>query len=43
VLKKMGNTEGALAAFKEIISKHSKGKRVTEAKNHVTELGKKAR
>lgn len=43
VLKTMGNHQGAVAAFKELLSKHAKGKRATEAKKHLAALEGKAK
>ncbi len=40
VLKTMKNTDGALAAFKELLSTHAKGKRVVEVKKQIAELEK---
>lgn len=37
-LKALGNTDGSLAAFKEILSKHKKSKRAAEAKTFIAEL-----
>ncbi|HXW53215.1 MAG TPA: tetratricopeptide repeat protein [Myxococcota bacterium] len=38
--KNLGNTEGAVAAFKELLSKHKKSKRAAEAKSEVAKLEK---
>jgi TolA-binding protein len=40
VLKAMNNADGALAAFKELLTTHAKGKRVAEVKKQVAELEK---
>lgn len=43
VLKAMGNKEGAIMAYKELLAQHSKGKRVQEAKKQLAELQKKSK
>lgn len=40
VFKAMKNTDGALAAFKELLTTHAKGKRVIEVKKQIAELEK---
>jgi TolA-binding protein len=41
VLKDMGNKEGALAAFKELLNRHKNSKRANEARKEVVNLEKK--